>query len=325
MPFNYPIKFEPILQERIWGGTKLHTMFGKASKNFPVGESWEISTMPNQVSIVANGNLKGQSLQEIIDRYKADFLGDEVYKKYGTNFPLLIKFIDAKTDLSIQLHPDDTLAKKRHNSSGKEEIWYIINAEKESRLLFGFNQELSKKTYLQHLKNSTLLEILHQEKVSKGDVFKIPSGRVHAIGGGIMLAEIQQSSDITYRLFDWNRKDAKGVERELHTDLAMEAIDFNIPNEFKTYYKSVYNTFVPLVNSLSFTTKILDLKTVKKIGTTSKDSFTIYMCVAGKGYFNMEHIQVPISIGECILIPASLKKYSIKPEDNLRLLHIKAS
>ena len=324
MPINYPIKFVPILKERIWGGEKLHTLIGKEAKNFPVGESWEISTIPGSVSVVANGELKGKSLQELIDTFTDDFLGKHVYEKFGTKFPLLVKYIDAHADLSVQLHPNDELAQKRHQCFGKEEMWYIMQADEDSRLLFGFNQKLSRESYRYYCKNNILPEVLHQEKVKKGDIFKIPAGRVHAIGAGIVLAEIQQASDITYRLFDWDRKDKQGKSRELRTELALDAIDFNIPKHFGTHYNTKENTYVPIVDSPYFKIQILELTTKKQIATTSKDSFIIYMCVAGKGHFYTEYHEVSISMGESILIPASFPKYTIKPDDTMTLLYIKA-
>lgn len=324
MPINYPIKFVPILKERIWGGKKLHTLLEKEAKDFPVGESWEISTLPGNVSRVANGELKGKSLQELIDTFTDDFLGKHVYEKFGTQFPLLIKYIDAQEDLSIQVHPNDALAQKRHQCFGKEEMWYIMQADQESRLLFGFNQELTKESYKKYCQNNLLPEILHQEKVKKGEIFQIPAGRVHAIGAGIVLAEIQQASDITYRVYDWNRKDKQGKGRELHNELALDAIDFNIPEHFETSYRIKENMYVPIVDTTYFKIQILELTTKKAIATTSKDSFIIYMCVAGKGHFYTEFHQVSIKMGECVLIPASFPKYTIKPDDAMKLLYIKA-
>jgi mannose-6-phosphate isomerase len=324
MPINYPIKFKPILKERIWGGDKLHKLFGKEPQDFPVGESWEISAIPGSVSIVENGDLKGKSIQFLIDTYKEKFLGEIVFKKYGTHFPLLVKFIDATEDLSVQLHPNDQLAFSRHNCSGKEEMWYILNAEKDSHLYFGFNKELTKETYASILKDKLLPTVLHHQKVKKGAIYHIPTGRVHAIGRGIVLAEIQQSSDITYRLFDWERKDSSGKKRKLHTELALDAIDFTIPTHFETFYRAKENFFSPVLDSNYFKTKILNVATTKHIATSSKDSFTIYMCVKGKGGICNGTHTTKIKMGECILIPASFKKYTINPDPKMTLLYIKA-
>ena len=312
MSINYPIKFIPILHERIWGGEKLHTILGKEARDEAIGESWEVSTVPGSVSVVANGSLKSQNLQDLINTYKADFVGDKVFEKYATNFPLLIKFIDAKTDLSVQLHPNDELAMKRHNSFGKEEMWYIMQAEKEAKLMFGFNQKLTREDYKTHLKNNTLSSVLQYEEVKNDEVYYIPTGRVHAIGGGVMLAEIQQSSDVTYRLYDWDRKDKGGKGRELHTELALDAIDFEVPKSFKTDYTFQQNVISPIIDSPYFITEILVLDELgKKIKREYQDSFTIYICVAGEVTFITENDLVNIKKGETIFIPAVLDDYSL--------------
>lgn len=323
MPLDYPIKFKPILQERIWGGEKLHTLFGKAKQQVPIGESWEISSIPNNVSVVANGSLKGKNLQYLIDTYKADFVGEKVFKRFGRKFPLLLKFLDAKSDLSIQLHPNDDLAQKRHQSFGKEEMWYVMQTEKESYLYFGFNKSISKDSYLKHLKDNSLAEVLHRKETKEGDVFHIPAGRVHAIGAGVVLAEIQQSSDITYRLYDWDRKNAQGKARELHTELAIDAIDFTIPESIETTYSSEKNKLSTIFSSDNFTTKILTLTKDLEINTAKNNSFAIYMCVSGSGDISTSNYSISIKTGETIYIPAKLQKYQIKPDNiSLKLLQI---
>ncbi|MGY0408297.1 MAG: type I phosphomannose isomerase catalytic subunit, partial [Polaribacter sp.] len=201
----YPIKFQPILKEKIWGGEKLITKFKKQSNKTTIGESWEISNVEKDVSIVANGSLKGSSLKELITKFKGDFLGEKIYQQFGTNFPVLIKFIDAKTPLSIQVHPNNELAKERHNSFGKNEMWYVMDVDKDAELIVGFNKDVTKTEYINALKNGKILEILNSEKIKTGDTFYIPTGRVHAIGAGVVLAEIQQTSDITYRIYDYKR------------------------------------------------------------------------------------------------------------------------
>ena len=207
MNLNYPIKFHPILKDKIWGGDKLSKMLGKKSERTDIGESWEISDIKDSLSIVANGKLKGHSLQDLMVIYRGDFLGKKVFRKFSYNFPLLIKFIDAKEALSIQLHPNDTLAKERHNSFGKTEMWYVMQADKDANLIVGFKEDIDKQTYLAHMVKKSLLDILNVDKVKKGDVYFIPTGRVHAIGAGVLLAEIQQTSDITYRVYDWDRQE----------------------------------------------------------------------------------------------------------------------
>ena len=321
MACNYPIKFEPILLEKIWGGTKLNQFFNKKSTAPNVGESWEISTVPNAVSVVVNGALEGQNLLELIKAYQGELLGDKVYRVFGNEFPLLIKFIDAKTDLSIQLHPDDVLAKKRHNSFGKTEMWYVLQADKNAKLIVGFNQPVDKTLYLEKLAQDELLSILNAETVTAGDVFFIPTGRIHAIGGGVLVAEIQQTSDITYRVFDWNRVDSQGKGRELHTELALEALDFSHQNTYKIQYDEKRNE-VQLASCPYFTTKLIAVaNTLSKIN--DKDSFVIYMCVAGAVSIQYESGEdVLLKTGETVLLPATLKNYTIIAEEKAKLLEV---
>ena len=225
---DYPLKFKPILKEKIWGGEKLKDLLNKESDKNNIGESWEISTVENDISTIVNGKWKGKSLKELIEMFGDHLLGNKVYQEFGNQFPLLIKYIDAKEALSIQLHPNDELAKSRHNSFGKTEMWYVMQADQEANLQVGFKDLVNKETYINNVKNKTLVEILNFDEVEKGDVYFIPTGRVHAIGAGVLLAEIQQTSDITYRIYDWERKDSNGNYRDLHTDEALEAIDFNV-------------------------------------------------------------------------------------------------
>jgi len=222
----YPIKFQPILKDKIWGGPRLKDILNKSTESDKCGESWEISSVQGNLSIVRNGFLTGNNLQELIEVYMGDLVGDKIYSLFGIEFPLLIKFIDANDILSVQVHPDDELARVRHDAYGKTEMWYIIDAEENAELIAGFNRDLNRETYIRHLQGKTLKEILNFEKVRKGDVFFTPAGRVHAVGAGILLAEIQQTSDITYRIYDWERVDDKGNPRELHTELALDALDF---------------------------------------------------------------------------------------------------
>ena len=213
---NQLLKFEPILKEKIWGGEKLVTLLQKASDRKTVGESWELSDVEGDTSVVTNGALKGKNLRELIQEHRETLVGTNVYKNFGDKFPLLIKFIDAKKALSIQLHPHDDLAKKRHNSFGKTEMWYVMQADEKANLIVGFKKDVSKEEYLYHLNNKSLTDILNIDPVKRGDVYYIPTGRIHAIGAGVMLAEIQQTSDITYRVYDWDRQDTKGNYRALY-------------------------------------------------------------------------------------------------------------
>ncbi|MFW5721243.1 MAG: type I phosphomannose isomerase catalytic subunit, partial [Bacteroidota bacterium] len=275
------------------------------------------------LSIVDNGYLQGNSLQELIEIYMGDMVGDRVYDHFGIEFPLLIKFIDANDVLSIQVHPDDELAKKRHNAFGKTEMWYVIKAEKNAELISGFNQKIDKTTYLKYLKSNELPKILNYEKVKEGDVFFIPSGRVHAIGKGIVLAEIQQTSDITYRIFDWNRKDEQGNYRELHTELALDAIDFNFYDNYKTDYKITLNKDSNILTCPYFKTNIIKFdKTIEK-DYNLLDSFVIFMCIEGQFKINYSKDKnITVSKGETILIPAVLEHLVLIPVIQCKLLEI---
>ena len=213
----YPLKFTPIFKYRIWGGEKLKTELNKKYTAENIGESWEISDVSGDETIVEGGSLQGKTLKELTQQFKGDFVGNTVYEKFGEEFPLLIKFIDAKTPLSIQVHPSNEIAKKRHNSFGKNEMWYVMQAENEAELIVGFNQKISKEDYVNHLKNNTLKDILNIETVTSGDTFYIPTGRVHAIGAGVLLAEIQQTSNITYRIYDYDRVDKKNRTKKRAT------------------------------------------------------------------------------------------------------------
>ena len=224
----YPLKFQPILKQKVWGGNKLQELFQKNAEG-NVGESWEISGVEENISEIANGPLKGNTLNWVLENYKEKLVGEKVFKNFGNHFPLLFKFIDAREDLSVQVHPNDLLAKARHNSFGKTEMWYILDVEKNGKLILGFNQQMDSKKYLHFLSENRITEILNVEAVKKGDAFLLKPGTVHAIGAGVLLAEIQQTSDITYRIYDWDRPDTNGKLRDLHTDLALEAIDFNPP------------------------------------------------------------------------------------------------
>jgi mannose-6-phosphate isomerase len=305
---NYPLKFNPVYSYRIWGGDKLKTVLNKNYQEDFIGESWEISDVAENETEVAEGHLKGQTLKQLIKTFKGDFVGNRVYDNFGNDFPLLIKFIDAKTPLSIQVHPSNSLAKERHNSFGKNEMWYVMQAEENAELIVGFNQKIKKQSYVNHLKNGTLDEILNIEKVKKGDTYNISTGRVHAIGKGVLLAEIQQTSNITYRIYDYDRIDAKtGEKRELHTELALDAIDFNSCDDYKTKYENNVNVSNKLVHSSYFKTNIITLKGVIDKEYTNLDSFVIYMCVSGCLEIEYNNTIYNLIKGETILIPACIK------------------
>jgi mannose-6-phosphate isomerase len=316
----YPLKFNPILKDKIWGGQKLKSILNKDSDLPNIGESWEISDVDGDTSIVSQGDLKGTSLKQLIETYKADLIGHKNYKVFGNKFPLLIKFIDAKEDLSIQLHPNDALAAKRHNSFGKTEMWYVMQADEDANLIVGFNQKMTAKTYLEHLEAKTLTEILNFDKVKEGDTYFIEVGRVHAIGAGVMLAEIQQTSDITYRVYDWDRVDDEGNERDLHNDLAIDAFDFDMEDNFRVDYSKKDNQSNQMVHCPYFTTNYIELtESLKK--ENIYDSFIIYMCVNGEVEIKMAHSSEIIKKGETVLLPAAVKSYQITSK-KARLLEV---
>ena len=316
MIINYPISFKPILKECIWGGEKLITVFKKESSEKNIGESWEISGVKGDVSEVANGPLQGRSLKDLIKEFKGDFIGHKNYSLFGDNFPILIKYIDAKTPLSIQVHPHNELAKQRHNSFGKNEMWYIMESDENSELIVGFNKKVNQEEYIDALNNNNILDILNVEKISKGDTYYIPTGRVHAIGAGVVLAEIQQTSDVTYRIYDYNRVDAKtGLERELHTDLALDAIDYNVHDSYKTQYSLKENESSKLVYSPYFKTNIIKLKGAIKKDYSTLDSFVIYMCVEGHTEIKQKDTTYQLKLGATVLLPACIKNVELVSDD----------
>lgn len=318
----HPLKFKSIYKERIWGGEKLRTQLNKNISGEAIGESWEVSDVKGEPSVVAEGLLKGKTLQELSETYQEELLGKKVYDAFGTKFPLLIKYIDAKSDLSIQVHPNDQLAKERHNSFGKTEMWYVMQADKGAKLMVGFNQEVTKEQYQEHLENNTLTEILNFEEVKKGDVYFLPTGRIHAIGGGIVLAEIQQTSDITYRIYDWNRVDAQGNGRELHTALALDAIDYKLYDNYKTDYQETQNEITTIVDCPYFTTNLIPFTGELVINHDEKDSFVIYMCVKGNVTFETNMYKEVLKFGETLLLPATLKNIKISTDEASELLEV---
>jgi len=320
---HYPLKFEPILKEKIWGGEKLHKVLHKKSIKKNIGESWELSDVDGDVSIVVNGELKGKTLQDLIKTYKDEVLGEKVYNQFSDKFPLLIKFIDAKEALSIQLHPNDALAKERHNSFGKTEMWYVMQADKGGDLIVGFKKDSNKEEYLKHLEDKTLLEILNVDEVKEGDVYFIPTGRVHAIGAGVMLAEIQQTSDITYRIYDWDRQNSDGNYRDLHTELALDAIDYKAENEYKSFYTKSLDEKSNIVDCQYFTTNFLSIKENLSIDNNDKDSFVIYICVEGEISIIYNDNQFEkLCKGETVLMPASFTKFEIRAIHNAEILEV---
>lgn len=313
----YPLKFEPIFKERIWGGNKLETRFGKDLRGKTnIGESWELSAVEDNVSVVANGPLAGNDLQELIEIYMDELVGEKVYEQFGTEFPLLIKLIDANTDLSIQVHPNDKVAKERHNAYGKTEMWVALDDAESPRLISGFNTDTKREEFLEKLNNGSLTTLFNYESVKKGDVFFVPAGRVHAICTGNLIAEIQQTSDITYRIYDYNRKDSEGNGRELHLDLALDVIDYQKVHNPKVNYMPKANQAVELVSCTYFTTNVIELTAAIEREYYTFDSFVILICTGGKCKVKPKNSdELELTMGETLLIPASLNNITIAPVD----------
>ena len=318
----YPLKFEPILKDKIWGGTKLQRLFNKKSSSRLLGESWELSDYDGEESVIANGFLAGNTLSEVIEVYMGELIGDRVFDKFGLSFPLLFKLIDANDDLSIQVHPDDEVAAQRHNSFGKTEMWYVVDADPGAQLIIGFPKDSSKEEYLKALEEGETESILQKVDVSKGDVFFIPAGLIHAIGKGIVVAEIQQSSDLTYRIYDYNRKDDKGNERELHVEQALDVIDFQAAKEPKINYHSNLNEVENLVNNDFFTTNIIRFNKKIERNYVRLDSFVVYMCIEGSFNIRYDNEEITVEKGETVLIPAIFDQIILAPEKESTLLEV---
>ena len=303
----YPIKFQTIYKPKIWGG-----------------ESWVISGVEGDVSVVANGFLAGNSLDELLEIYMGDLVGDAVYERFGNEFPLLIKFIEANDRLSVQVHPGDELAAERHNAFGKTEMWYVLDCKEGAELVNGFNREITKEQYLDALNTGKIMDILNFIKVKRGDVFFIPSGRVHAIGAGNYIAEIQQTSDVTYRIYDYDRRDSEGNARELHTDLAVDAIDYKHYDNYRTDYVADVNETVNVVDCEYFTTNVFELDMPVEKDFPEIDSFIIYMCTGGsvRIEYDDNHSSVTIKRGESVLVPAVIKNLCFYPDGKTTLLEV---
>ncbi|WP_106830858.1 type I phosphomannose isomerase catalytic subunit [Parabacteroides pacaensis] len=317
----YPVTFKPILKKIIWGGSDISPFKGIHPVQEGIGESWELSDVEGNVSIVANGPLENKSLDELIHTYGKDLVGEKVLEQFGTTFPLLIKFIDARDNLSIQVHPDDELAKKRHNSFGKTEMWYVIKAAPNATLYSGFSKQINSEEYVKRVENNTIMDVLQCYDVKPSDVFFLPAGRVHAIGAGCFIAEIQQTSNITYRIYDYNRKDANGNGRELHTELAKDAIDYTLLPDYRTHYTEEQNKPVELVSCKYFTTNLLDLTEQIVRDFTTLDSFVVYICMEGS--FRLEDNKgnkIEVHQGQTVLVPADTEKVSLFPTSSTKLM-----
>jgi mannose-6-phosphate isomerase len=308
----YPLKFVPILKERVWGGERL-----MQGKNY--GESWELSGLCGDISVVENGFLKGQTLCQLIESYTNDLVGNKIYDIFGNQFPILIKFIDTIDDLSVQVHPDDKMAAAEHGQVGKTEMWYIIDSENDSKLIVGFNQDMDEEKYIKAVADNKITEFLNIEHVNAGDVVFLPAGRIHALGKNIFLAEIQQTSDITYRIYDWDRL----PKRQMHTELAAKALDYRQYDNYKTEYEKQQNGTSELVDCQYFTTNIINFEKLFEKDYQNLGSFVIYICTSGCCTINWGTADnIEISKGETILIPACIKKLNLIPSMPTELLEV---
>jgi len=317
------MKFKPIFKEKIWGGQKIKDLLGlDFSPLVNCGEAWVLSGVPGSQTIVSNGFLKGNELNELVEIFMDNLVGEKVFEEHGNKFPVLIKFIDSNDYLSIQVHPNEEVAAKHKIGNGKSEMWYILDADPGAELFSGFSLEMTKEIYLNHLKQKSLREILNLEKVTAGDAFYIPAGRVHALGPGILLAEIQQTSDITYRIYDWDRVDEQGNPRELHTDLALEAIDFHHYPSYKAAFKNQVNKAVNVIDCPYFTTNMLNFNRSFEKDYSTIDSFILYICVGGSAEIQHKQERFSLTLGETMLIPAEIKKINLLPKHTCEILEV---
>ncbi|MDM8233691.1 mannose-6-phosphate isomerase [Phocaeicola barnesiae] len=317
----YPLKFQPILKSTLWGGEKIIPFKHLDSNQTQVGESWEISDVPGDESIVANGADAGKNLTQMVNEYKGALVGEANYKRFNGKFPLLIKFIDAQQDLSIQVHPNDELAMKRHNSMGKTEMWYVVDATADAHLRSGLSKAITPDEYAQMIADNTICDALKDYSIKPGDVFFLPAGRIHSIGAGSFIAEIQQTSNVTYRIYDFNRKDKNGNTRELHTELSKDAIDYTVYDDYRTNYTPKENEPVELVTCPYFTTTVYDLTEKMNMDYSELDSFVIYICMEGAcTVTDNEGNTISLQAGESVLFPATTRSLEVVPEGKVKFL-----
>lgn len=326
----YPIKFIPRLKERLWGGTELlsHVKQGKGAKIDPkktYGECWDLSAVEGDESVVANGYLKRNNIEEIIEVYMGSLVGEKNYDRFGLTFPLLIKSLECHDTLSVQVHPDDELAAERHNSYGKTEMWYIASCREGASIYIGFkNPNITREEYLSAVNEDRLPEIMNRVEVKAGDVYFIPAGTIHALGSGVNVLEIQQTSDITYRIYDWNRTDEQGVARELHTALAVDAIDFSSDAaSCHKHYTLQTNRAVSMVDCPYFTTNIISLEGKATFDYASLDSFVLYICAEGEADIKVGDTMEHITPYELVMIPAEADMVTLSGEAKLLEVYIK--
>jgi len=319
----YPLKFNSIYKDKIWGGQKIKTVMGMDfSPHSNCGEAWVLSGVEGDQSVVVNGFLAENELNELVEIYMGELVGEKNYEEFGDQFPILVKIIDSNDWLSIQVHPDDELAQKRGLDRGKTEMWYLLDAEKDAEIILGFNKEIKRNEYQELLNDKKLKSVLNAEKVKAGDVFYVPAGRVHAIGPGILLAEIQQTSDTTYRIYDWDRIGVDGLMRELHIDEALDAIDFKVEKNYKTEYSAEKNKTTKVVKSKYFTTNLMDLDVPISKDYSALDSFVIYLCIEGSFVLMYNNEKLNAKKGETILIPAIMNEVKIIPAPKAKILEV---
>lgn len=318
----YPLKFEPLLTPFIWGGQKIAPYKGIASDAKNIGESWELSGVENRMSVVANGPLAGKTIAQLVKEYQGQLVGRHVYADTGDEFPLLFKFIDALRDLSIQVHPSDEMAARLNaGSRGKTEMWYVVDAAPGAKLYNGLKKAISPEELAQRAADGSITEVLACYDVHPGDVFFIPAGRIHSICSGCFIAEIQQTSDLTYRIYDYGRPGLDGKPRPLHLEQARAAIDYKVYGDYRTHYTPVQNEEVVLIDCPYFTTSVLDLTLPYAKDLSELDSFLTVMCLQGSGSLEVDGEQIDIRQGETVLIPADADDVCFIPEDEgLKLL-----
>ncbi len=315
------LRFDPILKSTIWGGEKIIPFKGLDIEQAKVGESWELSGVAGDESVVSEGEFKGMTIVELIEKFKGELIGEKNFERFGLEFPLLIKFIDAREPLSIQVHPDDKLSMERHNKKGKTEMWYVIDADKDATLKVGFSEQITPEEYEQRITEDTITDVLDTHEITPGDLFFLPAGRIHSIGAGAFIAEIQQTSDVTYRIYDFNRTDAAGNPRELHTELSKEAINYEVLPEYKTIYDKAKNQEVLLAECDYFTTKIYDLDAPVECDYSALDSFVVAICVEGAADLTSDDGQVTtIEKGQMVLLPATTASMRIVPNGSVKIL-----
>lgn len=311
----YPFLFEPNLHPVVWGGRRLRPYKGLASTDEPIGESWEVSAVPSSLSVIANGEWAGRDIASVIAMAPESILGRAVARQSGGRLPLLVKFIDAENDLSIQVHPNDAMAQREHSKLGKSEMWYIIDARPGSFLYAGFKKEISPEEYRRRVADGSIVDVLARHEVKAGDVFYLPAGRAHAICGGILLAEVQQSSDVTYRIYDYDRPGLDGLPRELHTELAAQALDFHVEDEYRTLYSHAPSRANRIVDTPFFSVRVTELAGSFHRNLTKYDSFIVSMCIEGDCRLRVRSTGDVVTLrqGHSVLVPAAIADYDVLP------------